>query len=95
MLLVGCVLIILVLYLSYLYFLVKKNPKVNKRVSNLLQNEKTSSHINNSGDSGMSGMSSYFVDLNDRDLDYIDDNNQFDLNLKSKQLLFNIPNCFL
>jgi hypothetical protein len=43
----------------------------------------------------MSGMSSYFVDLNDRDLDDIDDNNQFDLNLKSKQLLFNIPNCFL
>jgi len=75
-----------------LYFLVKKNPKVNKRVSNLLQNQKTSSHINNSGDSGMS---SYFAGLNDPDLDDIGDNDLFDLNVKSKQLLFNIPYWFL
>jgi hypothetical protein len=65
---------------------------VNKRVSNLLPNQKTFSHINNSGDSGMS---SYFVDLNDRDLDDIGDNILLDLNVKSKQLLFNIPYCFL
>jgi hypothetical protein len=40
-------------------------------------------------------MSSYFVDLNDRDLDDIGVNILLDLNVKSKQLLFNIPYCFL